>query len=274
MVSVKWLVGLIGVAAAALSGSPAADEDEKASARRVAELAARYEFFADAGLKTKFERHKEPVLKYTNPVRGEVLGNVFVWTHQGRPEVIGAVFDYRTEATAYTELHTLAREGVVGCRDGKEFLKPANAGVTFKAVPGAPAPAATDKERLLQMRELSRGFSVERDHPEHGKEAMRLMPTPVFRYSSPKTNTPDGAVFAFVDATTDPESFLLLEASGGEKPAWQFAFARMNIVEFRAEYKGEVVWNVKAVDWDTVFGRHEPYAIVREKPLRGLERKP
>ena len=77
-----------------------------------------------------------------------------------------------------------------------------------------------------------------------------------------------------VDGTTDPEAYLLLEAFGGEKPTWHFAFARMNIVEFRAEYKGEIVWQVKAVDWATVYDQHEPYAIVREKPRRGLVRMP
>ena len=60
------------------------------------ETAGRFEFFATADMKTKFERQPKPVLKYTNPVRGEVYGNVFVWTHQGRPEVIAAVFDYRS----------------------------------------------------------------------------------------------------------------------------------------------------------------------------------
>jgi hypothetical protein len=124
------------------------------------------------------------------------------------------------------------------------------------------------------MRDLSRGFAVERNHPEDGKEAMRLMPHPIFRYASPDTNTLDGAIFVFVDRTTDPETFLLVEASGAGRKAWQFAFARMNLVEFRAEHRGELVWHVKPVSWDTVYDRHEPYAIVHEKTRRGLMRKP
>ena len=120
------------------------------------------------------------------------------------------------------------------------------------------------------MCELIRDFTVERKHPESGKESLRVMAHPVFRYASPQTKTLDGAIFVFVDETTDPEAYLLLEASGGDKPTWQFAFARMNIVEFRAEHKGELVWGVEKVDWATVYDRHEPYAIVREKPSRGL----
>jgi hypothetical protein len=272
MAGLKWVIGLIAVAGA-LSGTSTA-EDNRESGKLVGELAGRYDFFADADRKTKFERHEKPLLKYTNPLRGDVYGHVFVWTHRGRPEVIGAIFDHRTQGTAYTELHTLARAGVIACRDGREFWKPSNAGTTFKAVAGAPAPAATDTARLLQMRELSRGFSVERDHPEDGKQAMRLMPHPIFRYASAQTNTLDGAIFVFVDETTDPEAYLLLEASGAERKTWQFAFARMNLVEFRAEYKGELVWHVERVGWDVVYDRHEPYAIIREKPQRGIVRKP
>ena len=273
MIDARRLIGLIVFAGASAGGFPAEDNDRE-SAGRVAELARRYEFFADADRKSKFDRHPMPLLKYTNPVRGQVYGEVFVWTDRGRPEVIGAVFDYRSEGTRYTELHTLARPGVVGCRDGKEFLRPKDAGVTFRAVPGAPAPAGTARERLLQMRELSRAFSVEREHPEHGKEEMRLMAHPIFRYDSPKAGPLDGAIFAFVDSTTDPQAYLLLEPSGADRPVWQFAFARMNIVEFRARYKGELVWQVKGVDWATVYERHEPYAIVHEKTGRGLVRTP
>jgi hypothetical protein len=273
MVNVRWLIGLI-VVAGATPGSGSAEDGDRESAARVAELARRYEFFADPDRKAKFERHSMPLLKYTNPVEGSVYGEVLVWTYQGRPEVIAAVFDHRSQGTLYTELHTLARPGVVGCRDGKEFLRPANAGVTFRAVPGAPAPAGTAPERLRQMRELSRGFSVEREHPQHGKEEMRMMARPILRYDSPKAGVLDGTIFVFVDATTDPEAYLLLEASGGDRPAWQYALARMNIVEFRARCKGELAWHVKGVGWDTVYDRHEPYAIVHEKTGRGLVRMP
>lgn len=84
-------------------------------------------------------------------------------------------------------------------------------------------------------------------------------------------NVLDGALFVFAEGT-DPEANLLLEALGGDTPAWNFSFARMNIVEFRGKHRGREVWHVDAVSWDTVFDRQEPYAIIREKPSRGLVR--
>jgi hypothetical protein len=121
------------------------------------------------------------------------------------------------------------------------------------------------------MSELARRFTVERNHPEQMTGEMRLLPQPIYRYACPPARIVEGGLFVFVEAT-DPEAYLLLEATEGVDPHWQFALARMNIVEFRGRYQGEEVWHVDAVDWDTVFDRQEPYAIVRESPQRGLVR--
>ncbi|MDR3632555.1 MAG: hypothetical protein P4L84_01895 [Isosphaeraceae bacterium] len=249
------------------AGAPKSQE----SARRVLELAARYEFFAGEDRRKRFEFQPKPLLTYTNPIRGEVFGNVFVWTWEGRPEVIGAVFDFRSENKLDSELHTMARGGVVGLRDGTEFWNPDRPGIDFRPVPGASAPASSSAGRLRQMRDLARDFTVERDHPEQGKGSMRLLPQPIYRYASPGADVVDGALFVFVEGT-DPEAFLLIEAAGAGAPSWRFAFARMNIVTFQGAYKGATVWRAEPATWDAVFDKQEPYAIVREEPRRGLRR--
>jgi len=251
-----------------------ADEDKaraQESAERVLELARRYEFFADPQRRTRLELEPKSILSYSNPVEGEVYGNVYVWTDGGRPEVLGAIFDFRSANRMDSEFHFLSNATTVGYRDGKLFLNPEKAGVEFRALPEAPIPAATAAGRLRQMRELMREFTVERDHPEQKREFMRALTQPIYRYSSPAADIVDGAIFVFVEGT-DPEAFLMLEAAGEEEPAWRYAFARMNMVEFWGSYKGEVVWHVKPTDWNTVFEKHLPYAIVREQPRRGLER--
>jgi hypothetical protein len=264
-----------------LGSDPEADRDNSAreadrvreSTERVLELAGQYAFYADAKRKQKFDLQPKPVLTYSNPVRGEVYGSVFVWTHAGRPEVVGAIFDYRSENRMDSEFHLLDSRGTVACRDGQPFLNPARPGIEFQPIAAAPVPLATATARSRQMRDLAKEFSVERDHPEQKKEFMRLLPQPIYRYSSREADVVDGAIFVFVEGT-DPEAFLLLEARGKEKPVWEFAFARMNIVEFWAHRQDEIVWHVDAIDWDTVFDKHEPYAIVREQPRRGLSRTP
>jgi hypothetical protein len=269
------LASLLVIVVVALGGDPPpANEGVAAtrpSARRLLDLARQYEFFADRERLTKFELQPKPLLTYSNPVRGDVQGSVFVWTRDARPEVVGAFFDFRTEDKLDSELHALATAGIAGWRDGREFWNPAKPGVKFQSVPGSQDPAATPVARLRQMRELAGEFTVEREHPEQGKGQMRLLPQPIYRYASLKANVADGAMFVYVEGT-DPEAYLLIEARGGESPQWEFAFARMNIVKFTGAYKGDVVWEVGEVSWDEVFDRHEPYAIIREQPRRGLVR--
>ncbi len=271
-----WIAPLFLLAAtfALAEDNETADEvpANEASAQRIAELADKYEFFTDATKSAKLERQPKPVLKYTNAIRGDVFGNVFVWTHLGRPEAIGAIFDFRSEDKLDTELHTLSRPTIVAARDGQTFWKPSKPGVTFEVLPGAQPPATTATGRAKQMRDFANDFEVERIHPEQGKESLRLLPQPIYRYSSPKQDIVDGAIFVFVEGT-DPETFLLLEATSGENPKWRFALARMNIVDFTATYLGKKVWSVATIEWDAVFDGQEPYAIIRENPRRGLVRK-
>jgi hypothetical protein len=268
-------VALILAADPAVEGLRAVDEKVRArrSAERVLELARRYEFFADAEQKQKLELQSKSLLTYSNPVQGEVYGDVFVWTYSGRPEVLGAIFDFRSEHRMDSEFHVLAGSHIRASRDGKPFLSLDQPGVEFQPVAEAPAPAATATVRLRQMRDMARDFTVERDHPEQKREFMRLLPQPVYRYSSAEADIVDGAIFVFVEGT-DPEAFLLLEAAGDEQPFWRFALARMNLVEFWGRHKGEEVWHVDPADWSSVFEKHVPYFLVREQPRRGLARTP
>jgi hypothetical protein len=264
---------LVGANTVAIQ-DPGPEDDSKAtpeSPRKVLDLAGRYEFLAGDGPRSKCELRPEPLLTYTNPIRGDVYGDVFVWTRDGRPAVIGAIFDFRSEDKLDTELHALAPGGLVGLRDGEEFWNPAAPGVELAPVPDAPAPSPTAAGRARQMNELARRFAVERDHPEQGKGAMRLLTRPLYRYSSPAAGVADGALFVFAEGT-DPEAYLLLEATSDGEPAWRFAFARMNIVAFDGSYRGKAVWHADPVSWDAVFDGQGPYAIVRERPLRGLRR--
>ena len=248
-------------------------ERDKQSAERVLALAKKYEFFVEMPERRELELHAKPVLTYSNPIRGEVYGNVFVWTLDGRPELLGAVFDFRNEDKFDSELHMLSRSGICGSREGREFWRPERPTVEFSNVPDGPVPAANPAARLRQMREIARAITVERNHPEQGKGEMRLLTQPLYRYQSTQVGVIDGGLFVFAEGT-DPEAFLLLEATNGGRaePTWKFAFARMNIVEFRAQYHGAEIWHVASVSWDNVFDKQEAYAIIREKPSRGLVR--
>src|SRR5262245_32324929 len=58
--------------------------------------AAGYGMFLDAGHKQAAELNTKPIFNWTNLVGEHTqYGHLFVWTHQGRPAVIGTIFSTR-----------------------------------------------------------------------------------------------------------------------------------------------------------------------------------
>jgi hypothetical protein len=188
---------------------------------------------------------REPVLLWTNPQRKTVASASFVWVVDGRPEAIASIYRFNEggKMAEDNEFQSLASTGLSATRDGEPAWSPRTAGVTFAPVPDAPKPAASPADRLRQMRALAREFHAFFNNPDDQSE-LRLLPQPLYRYHARRPDLLDGALFAFV-VTTDPEVLLLLEARPVDgAPAWQYAFARMSMVNLRARHKGQDVWSV------------------------------
>ena len=69
--------------------TPANRENIEAALKLTLAAAAEYEFRVGKDEKP-LELQREPVLRWSNPDRGEVHGNVFVWTRGGRPLAVGS----------------------------------------------------------------------------------------------------------------------------------------------------------------------------------------
>lgn len=205
----------------------------------------------------------EPVLRWTNPLRKTSDGSVFLWLAGGRPEVVASFYRYGSprEETEDHEFQSLATAPLTATRDGQVVWSPPGAGVVLAPVLGAPAPADSPAARLRQMRALAREFKAFFDLPENRSE-LRQLTQPLYRYEPKRPDLVDGAIFAYVQ-TTDPEVLLLIEARRGRgdaPPAWQFALARMSMVNLRAEHKGREVWKV---DWvDDLESPGKPYLTI------------
>lgn len=249
-----WLLPLFALAplAAAAEDDRAKEEAAEAEKLCVAELA-RWKFTADGDA---IENPKEPVLRWTNPAAGRVYGNTYVWTAGGRPVAVGSLFrNFQPWNTFNGELASLGGTKLLAKRDNERKWAP-NSEWKWKPVPGAPAPAATAPQRLLQMKALAGEFVVElldtRNVPKGDEQNPRLLPKPLHRHDAEKTKTLDGALFAFVIGT-DPELMLLLEAdTATAKPEWRFGVARMNRDAIRLKHKSEVVWEAAS------FREHKP----------------
>src|SRR5262245_59686035 len=92
---------------------PAADASQKVESKVVEKFkaeAGEYDMRLDSRPKDKLILRKEPLLRWDNPARTGEDGALFVWTLDGRPEVIGTIFTYRYKDVLPRkhEFHSLA----------------------------------------------------------------------------------------------------------------------------------------------------------------------
>jgi hypothetical protein len=226
----------------AASGSEKALEDFKTDAADyVIRLASRP--------KEKLKLHEQSLFHWGNPARNGEDGAIFVWTLDGRPEVIASVFTYRFNDTIRRkhEYHSLASGPLTAEYQGQRVWAPTTAGVKFQPVPDVPEPAANPQRRVTQMKALARDFSARMVDAEGQKSDLRLIAQPLMRYEPKSKEVIDGALFSF-SLGTDPEVLLLLEARQGrtaKDAVWQYAFARFHYVSLTASYKNQEVWHVE-----------------------------
>src|SRR5262245_24121021 len=265
----RWLLPFLPLGLCALAvgqppkpaETPATPENIEAAYKLSLAAAAEYEFRAGKDENAKaLELRREPVLKWSNPSVSDVQGNVFIWTRDGRPLVVGSLTKwFSPRSTMQHEFHSLAEEPLRATFHKDAVWTTGEAGVKFTAVPGAPAPAANEAQRLLQLRKLAKEFSATAKYRNATSDTeLRLLPQPIHSYATPKQGILNGGLFAFVRGT-DPELFLVIEARGDAATArWQFAAARMtNMAELRLRRQGQQVWQVGLLPWPDVSGRHE-----------------
>ena len=187
-----------------------------------------------------------PLLFYTNPVRqNQQHGSIFLWTESGRPAVFGSIWSAlnRNDASVRFvthEFHSLAATpDVAASKNGGKLWAAGEAGITWQALEGAPAPATTRPARLVQMRQLARRLSARITAEEVSD--LRLMTNPLFRYPESLIGF-DGAIFAY-SLATDPELILLVEADvAANRPAYRFAFARFGNLAMQVQDGDRAIW--------------------------------
>jgi hypothetical protein len=261
---------LPGQLAVEKSSEPNASNDAALRATVAAdakEFAGRCEFISGESSKAKLVLHPEPILRWSNPTAGQVFGEVFVWTDNGRPTVVGSWYRWFSPDWGRTfEVCSLTESRMTGRLDKNQFWTCDKPGLALKPLEGTDVPAKVAAARLVQMRRIAGDFVARLDDTRGNDSGvnrqLRLLPQPVFRYpmAKEKSSYADGALFAFVEGT-DPEAFLLLEAAesnGGL--VWKFGLVRMNRDALRITYRDKEVWSAPFIE--QVMGRtKEPYSL-------------
>ena len=183
-------------------------------------------------------------MRWVNNTRGSEDGLTVLYLADGRPEAVCGIYPW--EKNLIHEFDSLSRGKPIAKRDGEVVWNPEKPGVQFQAIPNADAHAETSAARLRQMKTFASQFSSTMlgwRADKSDREPLRLLPQPLYRYESKRSDVLDGAVFAFVQGT-DPESLLLLEAfQKGDRFEWQFAFVRNTSGELEGRHKDQIVWH-------------------------------
>lgn len=206
----------------------------------------------------------DPILVWTNPEVGQLHGGLFLWTLEGRPAAVAAVYKWFAPYTHSTiELHSLTLHPLTMHSAEEQVWSSTRAGVEFSEIAQAPEPADSDGRRLRQMRDLARRCSADSTDREGEHRELRLLTQPLFRYDNSGPDVLDGAVFGFVRGT-DPEILLLIEARRSNSGiTWQRAAARLNSIQLRLLDRDEVVWEAPELPWGEVRNQTRPYFSIR-----------
>ena len=203
-------------------------------AQRALEFAS-YRFEIEGAGRKLLTFEPKPVLDWSNPERNTFFGVTFVWTREGRPELIGSA--YGRGRSLRHEFHSLSTEPIVAERSGNRVHR-FQPGIEWRELAGAPEPAASSASRLTQMRRQAERFEMTMifRRPVESHHPLRLLTRPA--YPLPGTAVNEVALFLFVQGT-DPECVLLLEAKSDK--TWRYAFARQNEGSLQANLDGKQV---------------------------------
>lgn len=193
----------------------------------------------------KIEALDEPLLRWTNPNLNIQHGLYVGWVDaDGRPMAVAQL--YRAswgQKRWFIEQQSLCDAPMIFQSESNTTWIPKKAGIEWKVAEGkTPDPAKTAPLRLAQMRGLARRFRVEDKIDDDS--VLRLLPSPMMRYSVPKKGIVDGALFVMVNGT-DPEVTLQIEIredTTTKKSAFYWALSPMTTYELTGYLDDVQVW--------------------------------
>ena len=216
------------------------------------ERAASLKFFTADN--SPLELRSEPLLWWRSRQDGFWAGDVFLWTHKGRPQIVGCIgswtIDDKTRGV-FEELQSLSDQPLGKTKlDQTSSWQSRVGGVEFNEIEDAPAPETDSVKRLEQMQTLKQQFEAFMSI-NGSEETLRVLSQPIYRYQcdfeNSATDEPlDGALSAFVTASgTDPEVLLMIECRRVKKELrWFYAPARFTHRDLWVTLGEEEVWRV------------------------------
>jgi hypothetical protein len=190
----------------------------------------------------------EAVLRYSNPLGGGQAGGgaTFLWVERTRPVAALSLSIRPADNRVYVECASLGQGDLACVRGEMPFWTPKSGGLIPQSLNAAPSPAASAPLRLAQMRDIARRFSAATYTQADVRTELRLLTTPLYRFTDDTSGVLDGALFAFA-VSNDPELFLLLEAiraRNNDAARWRYSLARMSSRRETVSLDDKETWSV------------------------------
>jgi hypothetical protein len=200
---------------------------------------------------------EKPLFRYDDQPRRLVDATIWAWTVKGRPIAFQKIEALEREPKQWQLCFSSLSEQNLQAHWKYRKFETSEAGVTFRAAPGAPAVAASSLERRKQLRQLARSFTARilTNPQESDSQEMRLLTTPLTEFENEKTKVLEGAVFGYATNGTNPDLLIVFLARPIEgKDQWHYAPARMTIGEITILHDKKSVWECSfATPGESVF---------------------
>jgi hypothetical protein len=242
------LTGTLGLSAVAQESPKPDSAVEAAEHIKIARANAALFRIQDAETGEDIERVENPVLRYTEPVRGPTQGTVWLWGRKGRPVAVLEMIREAGRQDWFCFHATSDKPIKLTARTGQSWT-PKSSDLRFRPLPEAPPPADSPAGRMRQMKEFARKFSSF-EIWLNARNEMRVLPVPLHRYEDLDRRLLDGAIFA-IALGTHPEATLFLEAAhpaDEAKPIWQFAVGRSGAAEMVVLYDDKEVHHLPHIE--------------------------
>lgn len=200
-----------------------------------------------------------PVLKWSQPVRGGQDGAVYLWLQADRPAVIGTFFIWPNGDTNFGishELHALTSDRLRGDWRKEIRWRPGDPALPWKSVPDAAPPSPAAAKRSIEARQIARRFAAKSTDRNGQTSELRLQPRAFYEYQAAAEGSEwlGGSLFSLAHGT-DTEVVVWLEAvKGGDKPAWKFTCVRMSDLALAVTQGGKEVWTTELAQYNQFDG--------------------
>ena len=249
----------------ALSASVSAEDDRTKLIKSIADQHA--VLLRDSAV--QLERRPDPVLVWSNPVRGDTTGGIFLWCKGQRPLAFGGVYIWvENRQTLYSrELHSLTQSPLLGTHNGQIVWAPLESKLEYRDLVDVPEPSQSALVRMRQIKRIALEFDVEISQANKNSDKLRVLPTPIYRYSDDDAGIVDGAIVAFCQGN-DPELMMLIEAYQNKEKslAWRYACARCTGWGIEAKRREATVFKASVYRFGGT-PPTSPFLILTKRPL-------